>query len=148
MNSRRASAVPVGSAVRENTDVPDPKHALVLFAHGARDPQWARPFEQMVARIRERNPGIAVVLAFLELMAPSLDQAVDALVAQGRERITLVPLFLARGGHLKEDLPVLVRAVEIRHPGVRIRITAAIGEVETILAGIADWAEAEFVRDE
>ncbi len=44
--------------------------AIVLFAHGARDPEWAQPFEKMRARIQERLPGTPVVLAFLELMQP------------------------------------------------------------------------------
>ena len=30
-------------------------HGIVLFAHGARDPGWARPFEA----IRDRKPGAA-----------------------------------------------------------------------------------------
>jgi sirohydrochlorin cobaltochelatase len=120
--------------------------ALVLFAHGARDPEWAQPFEKIAQLIRERNPGMPVVVAFLEIMQPALDAAVATLVAQGRERITLVPLFLARGGHVKDDLPQLVRAVEARYPGVQIRTTAAIGEVDSILGNIAQWAEDQFLR--
>ena len=29
-------------------------HGLILFAHGARDPRWAEPFEAVAARVRER----------------------------------------------------------------------------------------------
>jgi lipopolysaccharide export system permease protein len=46
--------------------------AIVLFAHGARDPRWAEPFEAVAARVRAAAPGCPVVLAFLELMTPSL----------------------------------------------------------------------------
>jgi sirohydrochlorin cobaltochelatase len=29
---------------------------LILFAHGARDPRWAAPFEAVAARIRAQRP--------------------------------------------------------------------------------------------
>jgi len=45
---------------------------LILFAHGARDPRWALPFEAVAARVRAQRPGVPVRLAFLEFMAPTL----------------------------------------------------------------------------
>ena len=45
---------------------------LILFAHGARDPRWAAPFEDMAARLRARRPALALRLAYLEFMAPDL----------------------------------------------------------------------------
>ena len=56
---------------------------LVLFAHGARDPQWREPFERLAGKVRAARPDLAVSLAFLELMTPDLATATDALVAQG-----------------------------------------------------------------
>ncbi|HZW73593.1 MAG TPA: cobalamin biosynthesis protein CbiX, partial [Caldimonas sp.] len=35
--------------------------ALVLFAHGARDPRWADPFEAVAERIRAAAPDLPVV---------------------------------------------------------------------------------------
>jgi sirohydrochlorin cobaltochelatase len=102
--------------------------ALVLFAHGARDPRWAEPFEAVAARVRAAAPGVPVVLAFLELMQPSLAEAVAALVAEGATRVDVVPLFLGTGGHLRQDLPPLVEALRAAHPGVAIGLHAAIGE--------------------
>jgi len=32
------------------------KRGLLLFAHGARDPNWAQPFEAVVERIRSAAP--------------------------------------------------------------------------------------------
>lgn len=122
------------------------QHGLILFAHGARDPEWAEPFEKIRDRIATRHPKAAIALAFLELMQPSLEHAVDALAAQGIARITLVPLFMAQGGHLKKDLPELLRAMAAKHPSVSFRITPAIGEVAHILGAIADWAEEEYLK--
>jgi len=122
-------------------------HALVLFAHGARDAQWAEPFRRVVAHIRETAPEVSVELAFLELMRPSLGEAVDGLAAQGVTHVTLVPMFLARGGHLKEDLPRLVDQVRARHPGVAINATEAIGESAAILDALAHWALSRYRAD-
>ncbi|MGZ8259505.1 MAG: sirohydrochlorin chelatase [Caldimonas sp.] len=102
--------------------------AIVLFAHGARDPRWAEPFEAVAARVRAAAPGLAVALAFLELMAPSLDAAVARLAADGASRIDVVPLFLGTGGHLRQDLPPLVESLRAAHPAISIRLHGAIGE--------------------
>ncbi len=102
--------------------------ALLLFAHGARDPRWAAPFEAIAARIRVADPQRAVALAFLELMTPGLVEAARALVAGGADRIDIVPLFLGTGGHLRKDLPPLVDAVRAAHAGVVVKLHPAIGE--------------------
>jgi sirohydrochlorin cobaltochelatase len=120
-----------------------PNSAIILFAHGARDPEWAAPFRRIAARLRECSPNFPVQLAFLELMQPALADAVARMAADGITRITLVPLFLAQGGHLKEDLPRLLDDIRRGHPGVTIDITEAIGDSEVMTAAIADWALAQ-----
>ena len=57
-----------------------------LVAHGARDPRWAEPFVRIQTAIRARRPGLAVELAFLELMQPSLTAVISALVSAGHRR--------------------------------------------------------------
>ncbi len=116
------------------------KVGLILFAHGARDARWAEPFEAIVASLRQRAPQLAVRLAFLELMQPDLDAAAAALVAEGIERIDVLPLFLGTGGHLRRDLPPLVEAIAARHPGVAIRLHGAAGEAPPVIDALAAHA--------
>jgi sirohydrochlorin cobaltochelatase len=111
--------------------------ALVLFAHGARDPRWAEPFEAVAARVRAAAPGLRVALAYLELMTPSLGDAVARLVGEGATRVDVVPLFLGTGGHLRQDLPPLVDAIRRAHDGVAIQLHAAIGEHEEVSIAMA-----------
>jgi len=113
--------------------------AIVLFAHGSRDPEWAGPFRALKALVEARRPGARVELAFLEQMRPTLDEAIDAAVAGRAQRVLVVPLFLAPGGHTKRDVPVLVAAARTRHPAVEIRATSSIGEEADVLAALADW---------
>ena len=117
-----------------------PTTAILLFAHGARDPGWAEPFRRIAGRLRAAQPDVRVELAFLELMEPRLAEAVATLSGEGIDRITLVPLFLAQAGHLKEDLPSLLDDIRRQHPSVRIDVTAAIGDSESLTNAIADWA--------
>ena len=114
-------------------------HAVILFAHGARDPQWAEPFRRIREQVSLQQPGLRVELAFLELMAPNLSQCVHELARDGVRQMTLVPLFMAQGGHLKKDLPPMVRELENAHPGLRIHVTSAIGESAPLLSAIASW---------
>ena len=116
------------------------KEAMVVFAHGARDPAWAEPLERICAAVRRKRPGLRVDLAFLELMAPLINDALEGLVEEGFDTITIVPAFMAPGGHLRKDLPERVAAARARHPGVEINIAAAIGQSDAVIAAIADYA--------
>jgi sirohydrochlorin cobaltochelatase len=109
---------------------------LILFAHGARDPRWAAPFEDMAGRIRARRPGLALRLAYLEFLSPDLDE----LVAIGCTRIALLPMFLGSGGHVRKDLPRLLAELRLRHGGVQIDLHTAIGELDTVLQAMTEAA--------
>jgi sirohydrochlorin cobaltochelatase len=77
--------------------------------------------------------------AFLELAAPDLDTAVDALVADGVRRITVLPYFLHEGRHTTVDLPALAEAARLRHPMVTVKISPAFGshpQVTEVLASL------------
>ncbi len=113
--------------------------AVILFGHGARDPEWAGPMQQIRQRMLEQAPGLHVELAYLELMSPTLDVAVEALMVHGMTRIAVVPVFLAQGGHLKRDLPVLLNAVRQRYPQCEFHLSRAVGEAPGVIAAIAAY---------
>lgn len=113
--------------------------ALILFAHGARDPGWAEPFERLAAKVRAIAPGHEVRLAFLELMHPDLGAAAAELIAGGATAISVVPIFLGQGGHIRGDLPLLIEEVQARHPDVQIESVMAAGEDDGVLDAIAAY---------
>jgi sirohydrochlorin cobaltochelatase len=125
----------------------DPRRALLLFAHGARDPRWARPFEAVVQRVRELRPGTEVKLAFLELMEPSLRSAAESLIAAGCTRIDVLPLFLGTGGHVRHDLPKLLAELNASHPGTTVTLHAAVGETDIVIDAMARVALAASQAD-
>ncbi|HEX4330298.1 MAG TPA: CbiX/SirB N-terminal domain-containing protein [Burkholderiales bacterium] len=111
--------------------------AIILFAHGARDPEWAQPFERLRAALLALTPGMKVELAYLELMQPDLAAAVDALAAAGATAISVVPVFMAQGGHLKRDLPQRVEQARAKHPAIGFSLQPAIGEAQAIIDAMA-----------
>lgn len=111
----------------------------MLFAHGARDPEWAEPFRAIAARVAATRPDLAVKLAFLEFQAPALADAITELVAAGHQRIRIAPLFMAQGGHLKNDVPKLLDGIRGSHPSLQLELLPAIGDVAELRGAIADW---------
>jgi sirohydrochlorin cobaltochelatase len=115
------------------------RRGVILFAHGARDPRWAEPFERLRAMVAPLLAGADVRLAFLELMEPGLDAAADALVADGCASLSIVPVFLGQGSHVRRDLPQLADALRHRLATIPVVVAEAVGEDESVLAAIADY---------
>lgn len=113
------------------------KTALILFAHGARDPEWANPMRRVQAAVRSRQPGVPVELAFLEFMAPTLPDCIASLLADGVGKIVVMPMFIARGGHLKRDVPEMLAALRLAHPQVEFVLGDAIGEHALVVEAMA-----------
>ena len=113
--------------------------ALILFGHGARDSRWREPFDRLANLWSEQHAGTPVELAFLEMMQPSLEEAVAALVGKGATQITIVPVFFGQGGHLRNDFPVLLKACQEKFPNVSLSATLAVGEDLAVLQAIVDF---------
>ncbi len=114
--------------------------AIVLFAHGARDSAWADPLRRVQAAIAARAPEQRVALAFLELMTPTLQTCVADLHDAGIDRVTVVPMFIAQGGHLKRDLPEMLAGLRRSYPSMILTLAPAIGEAPEVIEAMANVA--------
>lgn len=118
----------------------EPKRAVVLFAHGSRDPLWHKPIEAVAAHMANGTPGLLVRCAYLELSSPDLATACQELIGTGVAHVSVVPMFLGVGRHAREDLPLLVVQLRAQHPDVVFELKAAVGEdirLIQLLAAIA-----------
>ncbi|MET7486288.1 sirohydrochlorin chelatase [Streptomyces sp. NPDC005538] len=93
--------------------------ALVLVAHGSRDPRALSTVKALMERVQALRPGLPVHLGHIELNEPRLP---DTLAELGTGDAVLVPLLLARGYHVKQDIPEM--AAEAR---ARTRVAAPLG---------------------
>lgn len=110
--------------------------ALVLFAHGSRNTQWRKPFDELAEVLRQQQNGL-VELAFLELQPPTLSEVVVQLVEQGCGDIRIAPVFFGIGKHVRVDLPQMVALLQAKYPHVRLKVLPTIGEYPAVLQAIA-----------
>lgn len=115
------------------------RQAIILFAHGARDPNWAAPFLSLQQLIGQQRPQLLVRLAFLELMQPDLPQLLQQLVADGVNEVSVVPVFLGQGGHVRRDLPALIAQAQQQYPQLAITVAQAVGEQPDVQSAIAEY---------
>jgi sirohydrochlorin ferrochelatase len=108
--------------------------ALVLVAHGSRDPRALNTVRLLMERVRELRPRVPVHLGHIELNEPLLP---DTLAALGDTPAVLVPLLLSRGYHVKRDIPEMAAAA-----AARTRVAAPLGPhpllVETLYARLVE----------
>ena len=116
------------------------RRGLILLAHGARDPSWAVPFEAVAARVHTRVPEAVVRLAFLELMAPAIEDVGAELAGLGCTRVDVVPVFLGGGGHVRRDVPAQLAKLRVAHADVVWTLHDALGETPHVIAALADAA--------
>ena len=114
--------------------------AIILFGHGARDARWREPFDRLAKLWQEQHPGTPVQLAFLEMMQPSLQEAVTSLAGKGATEIVVLPVFFGQGGHLRNDFPVLLSACQDNFPEIKLSATPAVGEDEAVLQAIIEFS--------
>ena len=117
-----------------------PEHGVVLFAHGSRDPAWRAPIEAVAERMRALKPQVPVQCAYLELTTPDLATAVQLLRDTGVRAVSIWPMFLGVGRHVREDLPRLVEDLRHRHPDTQFTLRPAIAEHADVLDSMARTA--------
>ena len=99
---------------------------IIVFAHGSRI-EPANQAVRTVAADLARAGGYPIVeAAFLELGTPTLEEAADLLVAQGVERIIIIPYFLTPGTHLERDLPAIVQRILKKYQDIQVIDTASL----------------------
>ncbi|WP_394790169.1 sirohydrochlorin chelatase [Rhodoferax sp.] len=116
---------------------------VILFAHGSRDPLWRLPMEAVAAQVAAADPQVQVACAYLELTEPDLPSTAKHMVDQGAQQLTVVPLFLGMGKHVREDLPLLMHDLRAQHPAVEFTLQAAVGENPKLVALLARIALGE-----
>ncbi|MFE9018650.1 sirohydrochlorin chelatase [Streptomyces sp. NPDC007808] len=108
--------------------------ALVVVAHGSRDPRALSTVRALLDKVRALRPGLPVHLGHIELNEPLLP---DTLAALGTGEAILVPLLLSRGYHVKRDIPEMAAEAD-----VHARVAPALGPhpllVEALHARLAE----------
>lgn len=116
------------------------RKGIILFGHGARNGEYIQPFLRIREAMLARDPQARVELGFLELMRPTLEEAIDNFVAQGVRQVRIVPIFFAPGRHVLKDLPERAAAAMDRHADLEIELSDAVGMVPAVVEAMAEYA--------
>ena len=101
---------------------------LVIFAHGSQDSRWRLPFEELTASLTERHGADKVRLAYMEFVHPTLADVVREAARDGKLHLRVLPLFLAAGAHVADDIPRQIADAQGDFPDVKIELLKPIGE--------------------
>ena len=111
---------------------------LLLVGHGTVDERGVAEFTAFTDRMRRTMAGIDVAGGFIELAAPSVNEAWRELAARGHSVFAAVPLVLVAAGHAKGDIPAALEREVRRQPGTNYRFGRPLGPHPTLLALLAD----------
>ncbi|MER5782161.1 sirohydrochlorin chelatase [Streptomyces mobaraensis] len=93
--------------------------ALLLVAHGSRDPRHAATVAALRARVAARLPRVRVAAGFLDLRTPDVPTALARLAEDGVRTVVAVPLLLTHAFHASSDIPDVLRTATPRELTVR-----------------------------
>ncbi len=78
--------------------------------------------EALASELRRGLDGALFVVAYNEFCAPTIEEAVDALVAAGAGEIVVVPSMLTPGGvHSEIEIPEVLAELRVRYPDLTLR---------------------------
>ena len=101
--------------------------AILLMAHGSRISEANDAAREIAAKVKKMTQFDIVEVSFREQHLPNIQEGVDRCVAQGAQRILLVPYFLYMGAHVLEDLPEELELARQRHPGIEMVLGKHLG---------------------
>ncbi|MGM0837194.1 MAG: sirohydrochlorin chelatase [Bacillota bacterium] len=116
--------------------------AILYIGHGTRSKQGAKEAKGFLQKVIEKVPVPIQEISFLELTEPSIAEGFERCVARGATEITVVPIFLLKAGHIKEDIPAALEYLRRKYPKVTVRMADAFGVQERIVAAICELVRA------
>lgn len=81
------------------------KKGLLLVGHGSKLPYNKELVEATARLIRERRPDYITRCGFMNVDTPTIRDALEEFRHDEIDALVVVPLFLARGVHILEDIP-------------------------------------------
>ena len=118
--------------------------ALLLIAHGSREPQANDDLHHLAEQLRRQSRYLIVEPAYLELAEPNIDVGGVRCVEQGASRVILVPYFLSAGVHVRRDLTGARDRLAAHFPAVEFRLAEPLGQHAKLAEIVAERAaEAE-----
>jgi len=117
---------------------------VIIVGHGTADPVGAEETHAVGRLVATLLPGVPVEVGFLEVIGPSIADALTALAARGCRAAVAAPLLLFTAGHARRDIPEALAAGG-QNAGIAIRQASALG-CHPRIVGLARRRRREAVR--
>ncbi len=101
--------------------------AILLIAHGSREPEANADLVHLATEIRNRDGCSTAVASFLELAQPDILEGARQCVAAGARRVVMLPYFLSAGRHVRRDLTAARDQLAAMFPRVDFLLAEPIG---------------------
>lgn len=84
------------------------KTGILLVGHGSKKEYNKSLITKTAELIAQKHPDYIVKCGFMEFNEPSIKESLDSFKKEDINSIAVVPLFLARGVHIDEDIPEIL----------------------------------------
>ena len=118
------------------------KKAILLIGHGSRLVEANEALVVLGELVTKKRPGTIVAHGFLQLAKPDIEEAFAKLDEEGVEEITVVPVFLYEGVHIREDIPVILELEAAKRPHLRLILAPVMGIDERMAEIVWDRVDA------
>jgi sirohydrochlorin cobaltochelatase len=116
---------------------------LIIIVHGSRDPKWSKPIHRFIDLAKQTLSVDEIYLCYMEISEPTLIQICEHLIQAGHSAATVLPFFMASGGHVDRDIPKQVQAVKEAYPQFDIEQQTPIGEHPDVIAAMIGVVKSE-----
>jgi len=111
---------------------------ILVIAHGSRAKETEGSLEFILAMVKKKRPSTVTEYAFMEFSDRTVERGIAALVDKGVKDIKVIPYFLFKGVHLKEDIPEMIAECATNFPGITITMGEHLGVDERLADIIVD----------
>lgn len=108
--------------------------ALIIVAHGSKINSSNEEIKHISLQIKEtiQDSNILVYHSFLELAEPSISKSSKEAIQNGCKIIKFFPYFLAKGKHVKIDIPNEIESLRKKYPKIEFILLPHIGACKGI----------------
>jgi len=110
------------------------QRAIIIIGHGSRSAEANAQFLAVVDLLKPSYPDDQVLAAYMEMVTPSLSEAMTTAVAHDARTILVVPCLLFHGKHVHADIPQVIQTFTATHPDITVRMGRAIGADPLLVA--------------
>ena len=101
------------------------KKATIILNHGSKNKKSNKKFKRLVSQVNKKNRFIYG--AFLEYGQPRFEKVVKDILNNNIINITIFPLFLFGGYHVREDIPEKIIKLKNKYPELNFTLMEPLG---------------------